>query len=86
MFSIIDLIERETIDIKTASYLAWKIRKGASFITGAVPGGAGKTTVMCALLNLIPDNMEIIPCEDNQIIEALKNRSSPVCVLAHEIS
>ena len=86
MLSIIDLIERDTIDIKTASYLAAKIRNGSSFITGAVPGAAGKTTVMGALLNLIPTEMEIIPCESSGIIQNIKRSSSPVCALAHEIS
>ncbi|MFC1479283.1 hypothetical protein ACFL6F_01695 [Planctomycetota bacterium] len=86
MLSIVDLIERGTFDIETASYLALKIQHGASFITGAVPGGGGKTTVMGALLNLIPPNMEIIPCENSSIIEDAKSLPSPVCALAHEIS
>ena len=86
MLSIIDLIERNTIGLQTASYLAYRIHNGASFITGAVPGGAGKTTVMGALLNLIPCGMEIIPCEDTPEVDRVKQSKDSVCALAHEIS
>jgi type IV secretory pathway ATPase VirB11/archaellum biosynthesis ATPase len=86
MLSIIDLIERKTLDIPRAAYLAWRIQDKASFITGAVPGGAGKTTVMGALLNLLPSETEIVPCENLSVIQEVGQREDPVCALAHEIS
>ena len=51
MLSVFDLLEAKTIDLDLAAYLMARISKGSSFMVGSVPGGAGKTTVMCALLN-----------------------------------
>ena len=41
-------------------YALAAIGNGASFMVGANPGGAGKTTVMGALLNLVPDDAELV--------------------------
>jgi len=60
MLSIFDLLEAGTLDLDLAAYLMARITEGASFMVGARPGGAGKTTVMCALLNLIPPDCEIV--------------------------
>ena len=54
MLSIFDLLAAKTLDLDLAAYLMARISLGASFMVGSVPGGAGKTTVMCALLNFIP--------------------------------
>ncbi len=86
MLSIIDLIRAKTVDMPRAAYLATRVRQGASFIVGAVPGGAGKTTVMGALLNLLPTNTEIVPCDSSSAIQSLKTGSGNRCALAHEIS
>ncbi|MFC1582067.1 hypothetical protein ACFL4W_00880 [Planctomycetota bacterium] len=86
MLSIIDLIQRETLDLETAAFLASRVHAGASFITGAVPGGAGKTTVMGALLNLLPPETDIIPAEDETGISNLEAQPSRACALVHEIS
>ena len=86
MLSIVDLIQRDTFDLNTAAYLMCRIHSGTSFITGAVPGGAGKTTVMCALMNLIPSDMQVIPAENSQVIRRIARAATPVCALAHEIS
>jgi hypothetical protein len=86
MLSIIDLIERGTLKLRTAAYLATRIQQGTSFVTGAVPGGAGKTTVMGALLNLLPPGMVIVPTEDMHVIDRVRSMAEPVCAVAHEIS
>jgi len=49
MLSLIDLLKDESVSLPMAGYLAAAMRGGASLLVGANPGGAGKTTVMCAL-------------------------------------
>jgi type IV secretory pathway ATPase VirB11/archaellum biosynthesis ATPase len=62
MLSLVDLIEAGTLDLPLAAYLAAAMRAGASLMVGARPGGAGKTVVMCALLNFLPDDTVIRAC------------------------
>ncbi|MCD6407686.1 hypothetical protein J7L87_01375 [bacterium] len=84
MLTVVDLIKRGTLTITQASFLMEEISKGSSFIVGAKPGGAGKTTVMCALLNFLPPGIKIIPAENMEILEKGKNREKS-CFLCHEI-
>ena len=60
MLSIVDLLEAGTVDLELAGYLMSRVARGASFMVGARPGGAGKTTVMCALLNLCPPAVRLV--------------------------
>ena len=60
MLSIFDLLAAETLHLDLATYLMARISRGASFMVGAVPGGAGTTTVMCALLNFVPSETSLI--------------------------
>ena len=53
MLSIIDLLTAGTLDIYQAAWLLARILEGSSWLVGARPGGAGKTTVMSALLALV---------------------------------
>ncbi len=86
MLSIFDLIERGTIDINLASFSLYYISQGYSFLVGANPGGAGKTTVMGALLNLIPPGIDLYPATEDVITEALKKHySKKSCFICHEI-
>ncbi|MFW5923223.1 MAG: hypothetical protein ACOCSQ_02445 [Planctomycetota bacterium] len=85
--SIVDLVEDNTISPEAAG-LGWTLLDmGDSFLTGAVPGGAGKTTLMAAFLNLLPPGEEIVTAADKESIDGARIRSekSPVCLLAHEI-
>ncbi len=84
MLSVPDLVEAGTISVLQAAFFMKHICEGASFIVGAKPGGAGKTTVMCALLNFLPLETEIIHTEN---AEVLKNppEKKPACFLCHEI-
>ena len=86
MLSIFDLIERGTMDIALAGFSLYCISRGSSFLVGANPGGAGKTTVMGALLNLLPPGIDLYPATEDVIDEALKKRiTKRSCFICHEI-
>ena len=84
MLSVIDLMEAGTLDKKMAAYFMAVLAKGKSFLVGSKPGGTGKTTVMAALLNFIPD-VDIVPTEDSQVIRDGLRDGQRKCYLAHEI-
>ncbi len=84
MLSIIDLLNSRTLDKKMAAYLLVAINKGSSFLVGSKPGGSGKTTIMGALLNFIPD-IDIMPTESEKIIKKGFSERNKKCYLAHEI-
>lgn len=54
MLSVTDLLEAGTLQRTQAIWLLARILRGASFLVGARPGGAGKTAVMGALLTMLP--------------------------------
>jgi len=82
MLSIFDLINAGSLDVDLAAFLIARISRGASFLVGARPGGAGKTTVMCALLNFIPPSIDIVPATR----ERLEQAAGPCrCWVCHEI-
>jgi hypothetical protein len=54
MLSVIDLLDAGSLSMAQACWLLDRITKGASFLIGAQPGGAGKTTIMGALLAMLP--------------------------------
>lgn len=83
MLSVFDLLEARTLDLELAAYLIARISRGASFMVGAVPGGAGKTTVMCALLNFVPIEMSLVAATSEAVHEA--TGSQPSCYVCHEI-
>ncbi|HOV73575.1 MAG TPA: hypothetical protein PK967_06350 [Candidatus Hydrogenedentes bacterium] len=86
MLSVFDLIEAQTIDLELASRLMAGITRGASFMVGARPGGAGKTTVMCALLNLVPPDCRLMAATPPAIQAALPaTPDAKVCYICHEI-
>ena len=72
MLSIIDLISRETVTIDLAAYLLTKIRDGASFLCCSMQGGVGKTTLMGALLALLPPSEEIVTVASNAHLGTLR--------------
>jgi hypothetical protein len=86
MLSVFDLLEAKTLDLDLAAYLMARISKGASFMVGAVPGGAGKTTVMCALLNFVPMDVPLIAATPNVVYQAVETKSPRrCCYICHEI-
>lgn len=86
MLSVFDLLKAETLDLDLAAYLMARISKGASFVVGAVPGGAGKTTVMCAMLNFVPLDVQLVAATDSAVDAALVDRQTECrCYICHEI-
>ncbi|MBL7202548.1 MAG: hypothetical protein ISS56_20625 [Anaerolineae bacterium] len=87
MLSLVDLLDAGTVDLPAAAYLAAAMRLGASLLVGAQPGGAGKTAVMCALLNFLPDRTILRPVDHPSVLADAQHDPSPgdICYLAHEI-
>ncbi len=84
MLSVRDLLEAGTLNEEIAAYLLAAISTGHSFFVGARPGGVGKTTVMAALLNFIPDT-DIVATVNSQVIENGLRDPQFKCFVAHEI-
>ena len=86
MLSVFGLLAAKTLDLDLAAYLMARISRGASFMVGSVPGGAGKTTVMCALLNFVPADVPLIAATPQEVYKASKATESPrACYICHEI-
>jgi len=86
MLSVFDLLAANTLNLDLAAYLMARISKGSSFMVGSVPGGAGKTTVMCALLNFLPIEVPIVAATDRAIYAAANGKPKQrSCYVCHEI-
>lgn len=85
MLSIVDLIEAGTFTRDLAAYALAAIGGGASFMVGARPGGAGKTTVMGALLNCVPGGVDLIAADSVQTIRKGLSGGDRRCYICHEI-
>ena len=86
MLSIVDLIEAGTMSRELAAYSLAAISSGASFMVGALPGGAGKTTVMGALLNFVPADMPLVAADNIAVIgSGLQDKTQRRCYICHEI-
>jgi hypothetical protein len=86
MFSIVDLLDAQTVTRELADYLLAAIGGGASFMVGARPGGAGKTTVMGALLNFVPSGVDLVPADGLETLESGARTPEPRrCYVCHEI-
>jgi hypothetical protein len=85
--SIIDLIKAGTLSAEMAALCGQVVRGGGPYLTGAVPGGAGKTTLMAALLAFLPPGERIVTVADRSAMDtALAGRIPlPATLLAHEI-
>lgn len=85
--SVVDLVRAGTISLEMAACAMRAIHQGASLLTGARPGGAGKTTLMAALLGFLPPGVPIVTVDRPKVIREAKARPlvQPACYLAHEI-
>lgn len=83
MLSMADLMETGTLSVEMAGYLFFAIRHGASILTGARPGGAGKTALLGAILNLLPPGERIVTVARCEVLRSSPRK--PACFLAHEI-
>ncbi len=85
--SIVDLIRAGTISVEMSAYAMRTMHRGGSLLTGARPGGAGKTTLMAALLGFLPPDVPIITVDRSSVISdgLARPTDEPACYLAHEI-
>jgi len=83
MLSVIDLLEAGTFTVRQLSWLIARIAEGASWLVGARPGGAGKTTVMSALLGMLPAGESIRLTNPGTRWEHSKPGE---CIVCYEIS
>jgi hypothetical protein len=81
--SVIDLVEAGTLDRALCAWLLDRVLAGSSWLVGARPGGAGKTTVMNALLAMAPGGTQVHLMTPGSGWE----RARPgECVVAYEVS
>jgi hypothetical protein len=85
--SIVDLIQANTVSADAAGLMLYAVSNGASFFTAAVPGGAGKTTLMACMLGFLVPGTRIVTTADRSALQdaAQSKTGSRVCYLAHEI-
>ena len=85
--SIVDLIRAGTVNAEMAACACRAMENGASILTGARPGGAGKTTLMAALLGFLPPEVPIATVDRPAVIR--QGHRQPTdraeCYLVHEI-
>lgn len=58
-----------------AAYAMRAMEQGAFLLTAAKPGGAGKTTLMAAILGFLPPDVPIVTVDRSQVIrDGLKHQ------------
>lgn len=85
--SVIDLIQAGTLSVEMAAAAMRAVHEGASLLTGARPGGAGKTTLMASFLHLLPPGEEIVTVDSPRVLAAASEApcGQRRCYLVHEI-
>ena len=85
--SIVDLVQAGTLSVEMAACGMRAMAEGASILTGARPGGAGKTTLMASFLHLLPPGVRIVTVDRPSVIAEARAHppDEPLCYLAHEI-
>ncbi|MBC8233113.1 hypothetical protein H8E77_26505 [bacterium] len=84
--SIVDLLNANTLSVEMAAHLFCIMSHGASFLTAAKPGNAGKTTLMACILMFLPPNTSIVTINEPSVISrALQGSNERACYLCHEI-
>ncbi|TVQ36280.1 MAG: hypothetical protein EA384_14715 [Spirochaetaceae bacterium] len=84
MLSLVDLIEANTLTSAQAAWLTERLENGASFLVGAVPGGAGKTAVMGALITMLPADETVHVTLSGS--SGWRQAGPGACLVAYEIS
>ena len=82
MLSVLDLLDAGTLSIAQAAWLLDRILRGSSWLVGARPGGAGKTTIMAALLAMLPERESVLLAAEGT---GWERASRGECVVAYEI-
>jgi hypothetical protein len=88
--SIVDLINANTLSVDMAAYSLYAMANGASLLTGARPGNAGKTTLMACLLTFLPPGVRIVTTSNPSVVTEAQRfideeGSENLCFLCHEI-
>jgi len=85
--SIIDLLNANTLSVEMAAHLFCIMAHGASFLTAAKPGNAGKTTLMACILMFLPPDIQIVTVSEPAVIYGASpnNDNEKECYLCHEI-
>jgi len=81
--SVVDLYEDGTLDRKLIDFFLQAIWSGDSLLAAAGPSGTGKTTLMGALLNLIPPGTRIRTAEKGR---PLPDGEDQPLFMAHELN
>jgi len=85
MLSLVDLVLAGTVSAELAGELAFAALSGASFITAAGPGGVGKTTLMAALLGLVPPGARVRIVASARDIHRAESADGLTYHVVHEI-
>lgn len=83
MLSVIDLLDAGTMNRPQLCWLLARIESGASWMVGARPGGAGKTTIMSALLAMLPEGESVRLTSHG---EDWRTSRPNTCLVSYEIS
>lgn len=81
--SVIDLIEKELLTLHQTAWLVSRVEEGSSWLVGAIPGHAGKTTLMSALLVFVEAQEQATLAPVGSSWESFGRNC---CVVAEEIS
>lgn len=84
--SIVDLVNARTLSAEMAAYALCAVAGGSSIITAARPGGAGKTTLMAALLAFLPpgEKLRTVGAGASRVPRGHSDHGAE-CLLSHEI-
>lgn len=81
--SIVDLINTNTLDVDMSAHCLYAISCGASFLTAARSGNAGKTTLMACLLTFLLTDVRILTIDMPSVVaEAHKIANNNLCIIS----
>lgn len=85
--SAVDLIDAGTLDVEMAACAMRAMSEGASLLTAARPGGAGKSTLMASILAFLPPEVPIVTVDHPGVVAGAYRQADeePNCYIAHEI-
>lgn len=83
---VIGLAKAASLDVQMKALSCSLMGRGVSFASGALPSGAGETTVRAAFLGLLPPGVETMMVgSDDVIANASASGSGRRCHLVHKI-
>jgi hypothetical protein len=82
MLSVLDLLDARTLTLEQCAWLLARVAEGSSWLVGARPGGAGKTTIMGALLAMLPEGESVHLAGEGP---RWRHSGPGECVVAYEI-